>query len=94
LNHSSFCGSPQEFLANSLLIQASNETDARLAAAGNGVANGRGIIRPQIGWNGNRGDKQQGGEQQQSFLHGVISFSGELRRDNVLIAAVCFTGLG
>jgi hypothetical protein len=59
-----------------------------------GVANRRQIVCLQRGWNGEGGKKQERSKPQQSFLHGVISFSGELRRDNVLLQAALFTELG
>jgi hypothetical protein len=92
LNNSSSRGSPQEIPCNELLVQSGHQTDPWLGASG-WVANGREVIRTQRGWNRKRGQEQQGGKPQQSFLHGVISFSGELRRDNVLVEGVLFAGL-
>ena len=86
MNHNWFRGSPQE-------IPQSTELSTRLLAqlgfgAHHQAATATRVVRVQHGWNGDGGKHQEGNKHQQNFLHGVISFSGELRRDNVLLEAV------
>jgi len=84
----------KNFLETWLAGQSGHQIDAWFGASGSGVTNRRRLIRPQNRWKCERGEIQERGKPQQSFFHGVISFSGELRRDNVLTKAVRFTGPG